>query len=216
MVAQANQAAETRRVWLDDSDLIFRRGMSAVLEASGFGVVRETQGLVAQPGAIDEPDLEFDGLIFEAENGGLMRAVHVAEESNCRLIAVLRSNDEQLIGEVMGAGASAMLLRESLRPATFVAAVGAALNGTTVLPSDIFDNLLAQTAIGRTSSNQTLRPREVAVLQCLSEGHDTREIAQDLGYSERTVKNVVHDVLTKMNCRNRAHAVATAARTGLI
>lgn len=194
--------------------------MSAVLETSGFDVVRETEGLVARPGqsgdASVEAEVEVDGLIFEAENGGLRRATRIADQAQCRLVAVLRSNDENLIAEVVGAGAGAVLLRESLRPATFVAAVGAALNGTTVLPSDIFDNLLAQTALGRPGANQTLRPREVAVLQCLSVGDDTREIAQSLGYSERTVKNVVHDVLTKMNCRNRAHAVATAARTGLI
>ena len=37
-----------------------------------------------------------------------------------------------------------------------------------------------------------------------------------MGYSVRTVKNIVHDLLMKTNCRNRAHAVALATRQGLI
>jgi DNA-binding CsgD family transcriptional regulator len=54
------------------------------------------------------------------------------------------------------------------------------------------------------------------VLARLSQGDDTQCIAIDLCYSERTVKNIVHDVLMKLNCRNRAHAVATATRQGII
>jgi DNA-binding NarL/FixJ family response regulator len=61
-----------------------------------------------------------------------------------------------------------------------------------------------------------LSPRERDVLRLLADGLDTREIAVDLCYSERTVKNVVHDVLMKMHCRTRAHAVALATREGVI
>ena len=45
---------------------------------------------------------------------------------------------------------------------------------------------------------------------------DTSDIAVQLCYSERTVKNVVHDILMKLNCRTRAHAVALATRSGVI
>jgi DNA-binding NarL/FixJ family response regulator len=53
-------------------------------------------------------------------------------------------------------------------------------------------------------------------LRLLAEGSDTRGVAEDLCISERTVKNVVHDVLTKLNCRTRAQAVALATREGVI
>ncbi len=45
---------------------------------------------------------------------------------------------------------------------------------------------------------------------------DTAEIARTLSYSERTVKNVLHDVTTRRQLRNRSHAVAYALRQGLI
>jgi DNA-binding NarL/FixJ family response regulator len=41
-------------------------------------------------------------------------------------------------------------------------------------------------------------------------------VAERLSYSERTIKNVVHDILTKLNARGRSQAVAQAMRDGLI
>ncbi len=58
--------------------------------------------------------------------------------------------------------------------------------------------------------------REVDVLRLLGEGWDTAEIAGKLSYSERTVKNVIHDITTRHQLRNRSHAVAYAVRQGLI
>ncbi|MFD9698143.1 LuxR C-terminal-related transcriptional regulator [Lentzea sp. NPDC059081] len=72
----------------------------------------------------------------------------------------------------------------------------------------------------------TLRPRELTlsglslreteVIRLLADGLDTAEIAERLIYSERTVKNVLHSLLNRLNLRNRAHAVAYALRHGLI
>jgi DNA-binding NarL/FixJ family response regulator len=54
------------------------------------------------------------------------------------------------------------------------------------------------------------------VLGLVADGLDTREIATKLSYSERTVKNVLHDVTNRFQLRNRAHAVAYALREGLL
>ena len=54
------------------------------------------------------------------------------------------------------------------------------------------------------------------MLRLLSAGDNTRQIAEQLSYSEKTVKNIVHDVLVRMGCKNRAQAVAVATRKGLI
>jgi DNA-binding NarL/FixJ family response regulator len=61
-----------------------------------------------------------------------------------------------------------------------------------------------------------LTDREQQVLALIAAGHPTREVAQELSYSERTVKNVLHDVVTKLNARSRSQAVAFAVREGLI
>lgn len=61
-----------------------------------------------------------------------------------------------------------------------------------------------------------LEAREVDVLRLLADGLGTPEIAQRLSYSERTVKNIIHGVLTRNRLRNRAHAVAFAVRHGAL
>jgi DNA-binding NarL/FixJ family response regulator len=61
-----------------------------------------------------------------------------------------------------------------------------------------------------------LYAREVEVLRLLAEGMDTLEIARRLSYSERTVRNIIHGLLTRMKLRNRAHAVAYALRNGMM
>ena len=61
-----------------------------------------------------------------------------------------------------------------------------------------------------------LTEREAAVLRLLADGYDTAEVGRRLVYSERTVKNIIHDVTSRLELRNRAHAVAYAIREGLI
>ena len=61
-----------------------------------------------------------------------------------------------------------------------------------------------------------LTEREQRVLALIADGHPTREVALELSYSERTVKNILHDVVTKLNARSRSQAVAHAVRDGLI
>ncbi|MDT7787374.1 MAG: hypothetical protein QOF58_5793 [Pseudonocardiales bacterium] len=67
---------------------------------------------------------------------------------------------------------------------------------------------------GLTSSGLT--PREINVLTLLADGKDTTEVAEALWYSERTVKNIIQGMISRLNLRNRAHAVAYAARAGVI
>ncbi|MEU5095080.1 response regulator transcription factor [Streptomyces sp. NPDC020996] len=68
--------------------------------------------------------------------------------------------------------------------------------------------------LGLTASG--LEAREVDVLRLLAEGFETREIAQKLNYSERTIKSIVSVMMTRLGLRNRTHAVAFALRSGTL
>ncbi|TNC25478.1 helix-turn-helix transcriptional regulator [Amycolatopsis alkalitolerans] len=61
-----------------------------------------------------------------------------------------------------------------------------------------------------------LSRREAEVLRLLADGMDTAEIAAEMTYSERTVKNILHNLLSRLGLRNRTHAVAYALREGMI
>lgn len=54
------------------------------------------------------------------------------------------------------------------------------------------------------------------VVRLLAEGLPTSEIAVQLNYAERTIKNIIRDMPDRHDLRNRAHAVAYAHRTGAI
>ena len=66
------------------------------------------------------------------------------------------------------------------------------------------------------AQRQRLTAREREVLRLVADGHATREVARRLCYSERTIKNVVHDAVAKLDARTRSQAVAKAVRAGLI
>jgi DNA-binding NarL/FixJ family response regulator len=95
--------------------------------------------------------------------------------------------------------------------------------GEGTLPPDLLGRLLDQ--VGRLQ-RQVLAPRgltfrglserEVRVLRLLADGMDTAEVGRELFYSERTVKNIVHDITSRLELRNRTHAVAYAIKQGLI
>jgi DNA-binding NarL/FixJ family response regulator len=61
-----------------------------------------------------------------------------------------------------------------------------------------------------------LTRRETEVLALIAEGMSTNDVATKLNYSERTIKSVLHTAITRLNLRNRAHAVAYAVRVGAI
>jgi DNA-binding NarL/FixJ family response regulator len=63
---------------------------------------------------------------------------------------------------------------------------------------------------------EQLDPRAARVLQLIAEGHSTREIANRMNYSERTIKKEITRLEEKMHARSRAQMVAVAVRGGLI
>jgi DNA-binding NarL/FixJ family response regulator len=108
----------------------------------------------------------------------------------------------------------AVLSRAEVTGERLAAELVTAANGTGAMPADTLDALLDRVT-GRTRQPH-LSPREVEVLRLIAEGLDTPDIASRLCYSERTVKNVLYSLTSRLQLRNRPHAVAFAVRAGLI
>lgn len=203
--------ASPARVWVDDHHPVFRRGLVACLLAEGFTVAGESAAL--RP----HPDLSgVDVLLFEAEGGGLAGALALRAGDAVELVALVTSYDSPVALDGIECGVAAVLVRGELGPHTLSAAIASVMTGNSAMPTALVPRLLDKAARSGSTGPHPLSSRELAVLRSLSEGDDTEEIAEALGYSVRTVKNIVHDLLMKTNCRNRAHAVALATRQGLI
>jgi DNA-binding NarL/FixJ family response regulator len=138
------------------------------------------------------------------------------------VLVVTRLDDAGMLAGVE-AGACGLLRRSDAQPERLVEAILSAATGDGSVPADLLGRLLEH--VGRLQ-RQVLSPlgltmsglteREIEVLRLVADGLDTAEIAGSLSYSERTIKNIIHDVTARLNLRNRSHAVAYAVRQGLI
>jgi DNA-binding NarL/FixJ family response regulator len=196
------------RIWIDDHNPIFRLGLAACLEPP-FLLAGESARFSP------EPDVgRTDILVFELDHAGLPAAMRLAADAKLLLVALAASAEDELLVEAIEAGVTGALLRGDANPSTFLHTLRSAAAGNGSLPTAVLGRLLSRPRVGRGAGDLT--DRELGVLRLLSKGESTRQIAEDLCYSEKTVKNIVHDVLVRMNCRNRAQAVALATRRGLI
>ncbi|MET9910832.1 response regulator transcription factor [Streptomyces sp. NPDC006476] len=153
----------------------------------------------------------------------LTRLRRLVRSEGARAVLVVGSLRESELLDVIECGVGAIVWRHEATSTRLVQAVLAAARGDGDLPADLLGRLINQvgtlhrSAAGRPGGPSSgLTPREVDVLRLVAEGLDTGEIAGKLSYSERTVKNVIHGLTTRLHLRNRAHAVAHALREGYI
>lgn len=190
-------------------------------------------GVVQQLRQRPEIDLLADA---DAETAQVsLVVVDQVEDDVAALLNRLRLNSATRVGLVVGTlgsgalqrviecGVPAVLRRADADQNRLVHLVLATANGEGVLPGDLLGKLLSHVGSLQRSaldpqglSLSTLTTREADMLRLVSEGLDTAEIARKTAYSERTVKNVLHEVINRLQLRNRAHAVGYALRNGLI
>ncbi|MBB4962429.1 response regulator transcription factor [Micromonospora polyrhachis] len=138
------------------------------------------------------------------------------------VLVVTQVDDAGLVAAVEN-GVAGLVRRAEANADRLVGVIHAAAAGDGSVPPDLLGRLLQQVGalqrnvLGpRGISFSGLADREVEVLRLVAEGLDTAEIAAKLSYSQRTIKNVLHDVTSRLHLRNRSHAVAYALRNGLI
>jgi DNA-binding NarL/FixJ family response regulator len=193
---------------------------------SQLGIVGQLRG---QPEIAVLEDSEIDDaavavLVVDRIDDDGLRVMRAVQRQGCPRVVVVGSVlDGPSVLSAVEAGACGFLRRGETQPEILAAAVRRAATGDGTMPSDLLGRLLNQVSQTHTQvlsprglSLSTLTKRETEVLRLLAEGHNTTEVAKELIYSERTVKNVLADVTRRLNLRNRTHAVAYALRQGLI
>ncbi len=206
---------DTIEVAVSAADPVSRAGTVSQLRAApGVRVVEEAQpgGAVVALVVADEVDEEATRRIRALRRQGVERVG----------LLVARLDDQGLLAAVE-AGVSGVLRRGDATSGNLRSMIRSVAAGEGTLPPDLLGRLLDQ--VGRLQ-RQVLAPRgltfrglserEVRVLRLLADGMDTAEVGRELFYSERTVKNIVHDITSRLELRNRTHAVAYAIKQGLI
>ncbi len=140
-----------------------------------------------------------------------------------RVVLVVGAVDGVEVLAAVESGVAAIVRRAEATPDRLSTAIRAAATGDGHLPPDLLGRLLQQVGDAQrrvtTPTGMTfggLTQRELTVLRLIAEGYSTSEIATRMAYSERTIKNSIHDLVSRFHLRNRTHAVAFAVRQGLI
>ena len=197
------------------NDPILQAGVISQLRLSPEVIVVDQCDLDDADVAVVVTDLVDDTVVR------VLRAIQRGGAPHIVLIAA--AFDETTVVTAAEAGVSGLLRRSEVTPERLGDVVRKVAAGDAAIPPDLLARLLEQ--VGRLQ-RQVLSPRglrfsglsdrEIEVLRLLADGMDTGEIARRMSFSERTIKAVLHDVITRLQLRSRAHAVAYAVREGLI
>ncbi|MET1075884.1 MAG: response regulator transcription factor [Umezawaea sp.] len=203
------------RVHVEATDSVTRFGVIAQLgQSPELEVVPRSavgQGTVVVLAA----DSVTDEVLAHARELGKTGCTH--------FILLTSSLDDAELRSAVKLGVCGVLERREATPAKLARMVVRATHGEAALPAAMLSRLFQQVSTLEIGPVAPYRPaftgltaRESQVLRLIAEGLDTDEIATELAYSSRTVKNIVHAVTSRFCLRNRSHAVAYAMREGLI
>lgn len=207
------------RVAVHASDPILHAGTVASLSAAHDVVVLSAD---LSTTGVDEIEAGFDVAVVVADSLDEHTSDTLARVRRCgpRVVLVVESVDGRAVLAAVEAGTGALLRRAEASSERLLQAVRRVAEGEGMLPADVLGRLLQR---GQTKEPTTgrltfggLTQRELTVLRLVAEGYSTAEIANQLTYSERTIKNALHDLAMRFQLRNRSHAVAFAVREGLI
>jgi DNA-binding NarL/FixJ family response regulator len=192
---------------------VFRHGLVSCLD--GFdGIDRvEAVGSVAEAWA--HPALgEAEVILVDAAIDGAGDFVaSVLDFTDTRVVALASKDQSDRLAILVEAGAVAALAREDLTAERLGLSLRAVAAGAMTMLATYQTAMPGALA---TATGPELTSREQRVLSLVADGLPTREIGEELHYSERTVKKVLGDVVVKLGARSRSQAIARAVRQGLI
>jgi len=216
-VTETTAAPIIRLLVVDDHEVV-RQGLVAMLDRRpGFQVVAEA-GSVAD--AIAEarrhqPDLVvMDVRLPDGSGVEACREIR-AELPDTRVIMLTSYPDEEAVMSAIIAGASGYLLKQ-IRARDLVAALETVARGESLLDPGVTAQVLSRirriATEGQPDEFAELTPQERRILTLVAEGRTNREIAAAIFLSEKTVKNYVSSILSKLNLERRAQAAAFVAK----
>ena len=198
-------------------------GLDPISQAGVISQLR-TRPEIRIVGEADRSTASVAVLVADSVDAGTVRSLHgLRRDGLVRLVLVATAVDDAALVAAAEAGVGGLLRRSEATADSLVRTIERVACGQGDVPADLLGRLLEQ--VGRLQRQvlaprgltfSGLTPRETEVLRLVADGHDTSEIAAQLCYSERTVKNVLHDLNTRLQLKNRSHAVAYAVREGLI
>lgn len=206
------------RVLIADGHQIVRRGLRALLEDQpDIEIVGEADD--GRSAVRLARDLEPDVVVIEvvlSELNGVDATRQITSSTTSRVLALSGNTATRFVTRMFDAGASAYLTKDcSLEE--LVRAIRAASSRSLYVAPELAGTVVheyVQNASTSASANGDLTPRQREVLQLIAEGESTREIAETLHVSVKTIETHRRQIMTRLNVASVAELTKYAVREG--
>lgn len=206
---------EIKVIVADDHDLV-REGICKLLELfQNIEILSEARDGLETVAQVREyfPDLVLLDLNMPRMNGieAIKKIKEISPEIKVLILTI--HNEEEYVYKVTEAGAEGFVQKD-INPQDLENAIDRVMNGETVFPSSIEQEIEDENIEGENA--EKLSDREHQVLELLAQGMSNKELAEELYISEKTVKNHVSNVLRKLSVNDRTQAVIVGLKRGLV
>ncbi len=204
------------KILLVDDHEVVRMGLRTLLER------RENIAVVGEAGTVEEavataartePDvIVMDIRLPDGSGVDACREIRGQRPETKVIMLTSYADDEAIYGSIM-AGAAGYLLKQT-RGQDLASAIGRVAAGESLLDPGITEKVLKrmrQLAEGESDDLAALTPQERKIIGFIAEGKTNKEIAEVVFLSDKTVKNYVSSILSKLNLRRRSEAAAFIA-----
>ena len=210
------------KILIADDHLIIRQGLHLILETeTDFELVGEaSDGVEALTFCKKlKPDVVLMDLRMPNMDGLTAIEKLRVEQPNIAVVILTTFNEDDLMLRGLQAGARGYLLKDTDHTTLFNT-IRAAARGETLLKPETIARVLSRTNVPLTKIESTepvnLTEREQEVLEAVARGDRSKEIAAQIGISERTVKAYLASIYGKLGVDSRAAAIAVAAQKSLL
>ena len=217
-LSMAEQGRRRVTVVVADDHPLYREGVVRALLASGqIEILAEAGNGREALAAIQEHKPEvalLDYKLPELDGVAVTHAV-AREQLPTRVLLVSAFTDSGVVYKALETGAAGFVSKEARRE-QLADAVLACARGENVVPPEVAAGLVSEIRLRKQSDAPALTPREQEILHLIAAGKSLPQIADELFLGLTTVKTHVQHLYEKLGVSDRAAAVATAMRRGLI
>jgi DNA-binding NarL/FixJ family response regulator len=205
------------RILIVDDHAVVRKGLAMVLRLEpDIEIVGEAEnghiGLETAQRII--PDIVLADLVMPEMSGQEMALLLRKTNPAIKIIMLTGTEVDDRVYDLVAAGIEGYVLK-NIEPGELVRAIHAVVHGEAYLHPDVMKKVISRMQPQR-SSVIPLTPRELEILEWMASPNTYKQIAAQLCVSEETVRSHAKNILEKMKQPNRAQAVLTAMRIGLI
>jgi two-component system, NarL family, response regulator NreC len=209
------------RILLADDHTIMQAGLRSLLEKEPdmevVAQVRDGRSAVQMTKKL-APDVVIMDISMNGLNGIDATRQIMAEVDGVKIIALSMHRDEQFVAGMLGAGASGYLLKDCAADELTYAIRAVIADHTYLSPgvaSIVTKEYIRKITINRKDSLLVLTEREREVLQLLSEGKPSKDIAKSLHLSVRTVETHRRQIMQKLDIHSVAELTKYAIKQGI-